>query len=69
MNKIKNYYLFYSSCILKVESNQFLRKNTELKFFIYRKWAYVGHIGNMVRHEFDHQKKYQDLFFIKGNFG
>ena len=33
----------------------------------YRKVAYVGHIGNMVRNDFDHEKKYQDLFFIKEN--
>ena len=36
---------------------------------IYRKGAYVGHIGKMVRNDFDHEKKYQDLFFIKGNLG
>ena len=35
----------------------------------YRKVAYVGHIGNMVRNDFDHKKKYQDLFFIKRNLG
>ena len=41
-----------------------------LNFFKkYRKWAYEGHIGHMVRNDFDHQKKYQDLFFIKGNLG
>ena len=28
-----------------------------------------GNIENMVRNDFDHQKKYQDLFFIKGNLG
>ena len=32
---------------------------------VYREVAYVGHIGN----DFDHQKKYQDLFFIKRNLG
>ena len=36
---------------------------------LYRKWAYEGHIGNMVRNDFDHKKRYQDLFFIKGNLG
>ena len=35
----------------------------------YRKVAYVGHIGNMVLNDFDHKKKYQDLFFIKGSLG
>ena len=28
-----------------------------------------GNIENMVRNDFDHQKKYQDLFFIKRNLG
>ena len=46
--------------------NQYL-STTNLN--IYRKVAYVGHIGNMVRNDFDHKKKYQDLFFIKRNLG
>ena len=42
---------------------------TQLKFWtkLYRKVAYVRHVGNMVRNDFDHKKKYQDLFFIERN--
>ena len=43
--------------------------NNRYYFIYYRKVAYVGHIGNMVRNDFDHKKKYQDSFFIKRNLG
>ena len=35
---------------------------------IYLKASIQGHIGNMVRNDFDHQENDQDLFFIKRNF-
>ena len=61
---------------LEVEYKKFWKTISFKKFGLkkkylvkYRKVAYLGHIGNMVRNDFDHKKKYQDLFFIKGNLG
>ena len=34
-------------------------------YFKYRKVVYQGRIGNVVRNDFDHKKKNQDLFLYK----
>ena len=57
----------FARILSKSKKINFLTKIGRKRSLKYCKVAYVGHIGKKVRNDFDHQKKCQDLFFIKGN--